>query len=221
MGLPLLVLDVDDTLYLERDYAKSGFAAVDAHVRENYGSTGFFERAWGAFNAGRRGTIFDEAASADPTLRGRAGLIPELVDMYRSHVPNIALLPDARQFLDARSGRVHFAVVTDGPTASQHAKVAALALHRWSDEIVITADRGTNWTKPSTLAFEFLQDVFQVAPSECAYFGDNPQKDFLGPKRLGWRTFRVRRPGGLHFSAAEDGGADVTVESFDKVILEP
>ncbi len=39
---------------------------------------------------------------------------------------------------------------------------------------------------------------------------DNPAKDFVAPHRLGWRTVRVRRAGGLH--AEEPSGADVDVE---------
>lgn len=30
------------------------------------------------------------------------------------------------------------------------------------------------------------------------YVADNPGKDFIAPKELGWGAIRVRRPGGLH-----------------------
>ena len=39
---------------------------------------------------------------------------------------------------------------------------------------------------------------------------DNPAKDFVAPHRLGWRTVRVRRAGGLH--ADVSSGDDVDVE---------
>ena len=31
------------------------------------------------------------------------------------------------------------------------------------------------------------------------FLADNPAKDFQAPDALGWRTLRIRRPGGLHF----------------------
>ena len=39
---------------------------------------------------------------------------------------------------------------------------------------------------------------------------DNPAKDFVSPRQLGWRTVRIRRTGGLHAEVA--GGSDIDVE---------
>lgn len=214
-----MVLDVDDTLFLERDYVKSGFRAVDEYVHSHYGTTQFFERAWAAFNRGHRGTTFDEVVSSDELLRQLgSNLVPELVEVYRNHKPCIELLPDARDFLTAYMGTVDFAVVTDGPSVSQRAKVCSLGLKRWVPEIVITAEHGSDWAKPSTFAFGYLQDLFGSASESCVYFADNPRKDFIGPRALGWRTYRVRRPGGLHASV-DGGGADSEVETFSEIAL--
>jgi len=56
---PVLVFDLDDTLYPECDYVRSGFAAVDRWLREHRGVTGFSEIANAHFRGGRRGNIFD------------------------------------------------------------------------------------------------------------------------------------------------------------------
>jgi len=50
----VVVLDMDDTLFLERDYVLSGFAAVDAVVAKEHGLKGFSESAWRLFCAGVR-----------------------------------------------------------------------------------------------------------------------------------------------------------------------
>jgi len=55
----LYVLDIDDTLYLERDYVRSGFCAVGRWLAEHQNVEDFFERAWALFEAGARGNIFD------------------------------------------------------------------------------------------------------------------------------------------------------------------
>ena len=67
----LVVLDIDDTLYLERDYARSGFTAIGDWARAELGVDDLGERAWAAFEAGTRGTIFDEALAAAGVDRSR------------------------------------------------------------------------------------------------------------------------------------------------------
>ena len=202
-----VVFDVDDTLYLERDYVRSGFRAVDAHLRERHGAAGFFERAWAAFEQGVRGRTFDEVLPQLGLSPGRE-LIAELVEVYRRHRPQIDLLPDARAALEAaRRAGWAVAVVTDGPMASQSAKVAALGLARWADPVVLTAALGEGFGKPHPRAFRLVVERIGCRGEQCVYLADNPAKDFAGPKGLGWRTVRVRRPGGLH--AAAPGGPDV------------
>jgi putative hydrolase of the HAD superfamily len=44
---------------------------------------------------------------------------------------------------------------------------------------------------------------------ECVYVADNPIKDFIGPKALGWGTVRIRRKQGLHFAAESVGDVDI------------
>lgn len=214
MSPPLVVLDVDDTLYLERDYVRSGFAAVSDYVKHAYAVEGVFELAWEAFLSGKRGQIFDSIVEADARLGGRK-TVPELVRVYRDHQPDIALLPDAERFIERQAGAAHLAVVTDGPAESQRRKVAALGLARWVSEIVITSERGAGWAKPEVRSFEYLQGLFDVKPRECVYFGDNPTKDFAGAKLIGWQTVRVRRPGGLHFDAESQHDVDRVIDNFD------
>ncbi len=209
-----VVFDVDDTLYLERDYVRSGFRAVDAHLRERHGAGGFFERAWAAFERGVRRRTFDEVLPA-LGLEPSEAMIGELVEVYRSHHPEISLLPDALDALRAaREAGFAVAVVTDGPEASQAAKVEALGLTRWADPIVLTARLGTGFAKPHPRAFERVQAHSGCRGAACLYVADNPAKDFAGPKRLGWRTLRVRRPGGLHAAAPSGGDVDETVDSL-------
>src|SRR5687767_11724875 len=111
MSVRCVVFDIDDTLYLERDYVKSGFLAVDAFLRGR-GLEGFFERAWEAFRGGLRRTIFDEtlAAMGQPA---QPELVAEMIQAYRSHVPNLTLLPDAAECVNRLHGHVALAAITD------------------------------------------------------------------------------------------------------------
>lgn len=219
MRTRLIVLDVDDTLYLERDYVHSGFRAVSDHVETQCGFDRFHELAWEAFLEGRRRTIFDEVLTEVPSGIEPRPSVPDLVSVYRHHVPDIELCPDAREFLDQMRGSAHLGVVTDGPAVSQRNKLDALGLSRWISAFVVTDEHGPDWHKPSVLPFRRLEEIFDVHGSDCVYIADNPHKDFIGPVALGWRTVRVARPLGLHVDAPDEAGSrpETRVEDFSGV----
>ncbi|MGH9193670.1 MAG: HAD family hydrolase [Acidimicrobiales bacterium] len=209
----LVVCDIDDTLYMERDYVRSGFAAIGAWARRELGVHDLGDRAWAAFEAGVRGRIFDEALVACG-VQANGSLVPRLVDVYRSHTPTIELLDDVNAWLSARRSDVALAVVTDGPLASQRAKAAALGLAGWADPIVFTEALGLGRCKPHPAAFECVEAATGIAGASCAYVADNPAKDFAGPRGRGWRTVRVRRTGSLHDAVASGDDIDAEVSSF-------
>jgi putative hydrolase of the HAD superfamily len=191
-----VVFDVDDTLYLERDYVQSGFAAVGRWAASALDITGFADAAWGAFECGRRGDVFDLVLESNGFVA--AHHVPLMVELYRAHVPSIGLEPDARECLDALDGRALLAIVTDGPSRSQRAKLAALGMTDRAEVVVLTDELGPGHAKPDPLAFEMVESRLGLAGSRCTYVADNPTKDFAAPRALGWRTVRIRRSGGLH-----------------------
>ena len=210
----VVVFDIDDTLYLERDYVRSGFRAVGAWARRALGVPDLSDRAWAAFDDGVRGTIFN-VALANCGVEVTPELIRQLVACYRDHVPDIKLLDDARACLDAldlEAGMV-MAVVTDGPLASQQAKARSLGLATWSQNLIFTESLGVGLGKPHPRAFELVEQRLGVRGDRCVYVADNPAKDFVAPHQLGWTTIRVRRQQGLHFSA--ESGADIDHEAAD------
>jgi putative hydrolase of the HAD superfamily len=208
------VFDVDDTLYLERDYVRSGFFAVAAWAEESLGLSGLFDVAWGLFLTGTRNTTLTDAF----TLLGRPTSGAEAataVAVYREHEPDIRMCPDAADLLDRIGATTQIAIITDGPATSQRAKINALGLASRAELIVVTAEHGADWGKPSTHAFRHVQQQLAAAPDACIYVADNPSKDFAGPKALGWNTVRIVREEGLHSSApSRPGEIDLTVTSL-------
>ena len=210
----VVVFDIDDTLYLERDYILSGFRAVGAWARRILGVTDLADRAWRFFEDGVRGTIFD-VALAECEVEVTPQLIAQLVACYRDHEPDIKLLDDARACLDQlrlEPGLVT-AVVSDGSLASQQAKARSLGLATWSRQVIFTEALGAGFSKPHTRSFEMVEQNLGVSGAQCAYVADNPMKDFVAPRRLGWTTIRVRREQGLHFEA--ESADDVDYEAAD------
>ena len=219
MTLDVVVLDVDDTLYLERDYVRSGLDAVGAHLERVAGVAGVAAVAWAEFEAGARGDLFDRALAH----LGAAGVRPidELVAVYRAHVPSIDLLPDAARFLGAaRAAGTRLAVITDGPAVSQRRKLAALDLGLAPDDpaVVVTADLGPGLGKPAPDAFRAVERATGADGARLVYVADNPRKDFVAPRALGWRTVRVRRPDGLHAAVGSGDDVDVEVEDLDAAV---
>jgi putative hydrolase of the HAD superfamily len=215
-GRRLVVLDIDDTLYLERDYVRSGFTTVGAWARDELGVDGLGDRAWAAFEAGVRRRIFDEAL-AGVGVEATPNLVSRLVEVYQSHAPTIEMLADARAWLDRVAPHVALAVVTDGPLTSQHAKAEAMQLSRWADLIVFTETLGPGRGKPHPAAFEQLEREVGLRGDRCAYVADDPAKDFVAPHRLGWRTVRVRRLGSLHANVRSSGDIDAQITSLDNL----
>jgi putative hydrolase of the HAD superfamily len=216
LDVDAIVLDIDDTLYLERDYVRSGFEAVGRYARRELRIDDFAERAWAAFEAGARGTIFDDVL-CDCGARTDDVVITEMVARYRTHTPTIVLADDAGAALRRWHGTVALAAVTDGPLSSQQAKARALGLTDWTPLVVYTSDLGPGKGKPDPTAFRLVQEEIGVDGKRCVYVADNPTKDFAGPHSLGWRTVRVRRPLGLHAQVASGSDVDHEIESLDQL----
>jgi putative hydrolase of the HAD superfamily len=195
----VVVFDLDDTLYLERTYVRSGFQAVGAWAAARLGIPDFAAQAERHFDQGIRAQIFD-AIVRDAGCAPSGEVVAELAEVYRNHYPAIELLPDARTCLDSLRGRVPCALVTDGRPEAQKQKIAALKLH-WMSPVLVTDDWGSEYRKPHPRAFQTVESLYDARRFRFVYVGDNPMKDFTAPYDLGWSTIRLRRPGGLHFDA--------------------
>lgn len=203
--LHTLVFDLDDTLYPERDYVLGGFAAVDEWLRRTRALAGFGGRCERLFAAGVRGRIFDEALAESG---GPPGLtVADLVEVYRAHVPRLRMPAESVELLEWARARFRLALVSDGYLEVQRRKVEALGLARWIQVIVLSDELGRACWKPSPRPFEEVARRLPGAAAGFAYVGDNPGKDFIGPRTIGWRTIRLRREGGEHAGVEAMAGA--------------
>jgi len=220
MNRSVVVFDLDDTLYAERTFALSGFAAVDRWLQQEHSLAGFDAEAGRLFAAGLRGTIFD-AALRRLGHEAAPELVDRLVGIYRGHVPSIALEPDARWALDHFRGRCRLGLITDGWAGTQRLKIGALGIASEFDCIVCTDELGRENWKPSPRPFRLLMERLGCAGGQCVYVGDNPAKDFIAPNALGWLTVRIRRAGGeyagAHAGDPRTGDAHHTVHSLREI----
>jgi putative hydrolase of the HAD superfamily len=218
MNPKAIVFDLDDTLYLERDYVRSGFQATGEWFRVEFGMPDFAQRAEAAFRIGGRGKIFDGVLisygiTPEPELVGR------LVEVYRNHSPSIELLEDARICLNALRGTRPLALITDGPSRTQRSKIHALGIASFFDSIVVTGDFGSEFSKPHPRAFLCVEESLGINGERLVYVADNPMKDFQAPRKLGWQTIQVLRKHGIYANVIGSAGADLQVP--DLVALLP
>jgi putative hydrolase of the HAD superfamily len=224
-----VVLDLDDTLYPEAAYVRSGFRAVAARAQETLGVPAAEGEAAlvALFEEGVRGDTFDRWLAA----RGFGGdvAVDDLVAAYRAHAPEIAPFPEAGALLRRlRADGCAVGLLSDGDPAVQGRKLDALGLRDAFDAIVVTGELGPDAGKPSPRGFEeVLRRLGDAPPGEAVYVSDNPAKDFIGARRAGMRSIRVRRPGGIyahlepetpeHAPDAEVAGLDEVPSALDRL----
>ena len=130
-----VVFDLDDTLYDEIDYCKSGFTAVAeflAAMPQMPSTERIFEVFWQQFTAGNRTKTFNTAleelaiAAADSDK-----LITDLIEVYRNHVPKITLPAESRDVLNQLTEKYTLAMITDGFLPAQKLKVQALGIEKY------------------------------------------------------------------------------------------
>jgi putative hydrolase of the HAD superfamily len=216
----VIVCDLDDTLYLERDYVASGFKAVGVWAEAQLSLTEFGHVAWKLFEAGRRDRIFDIALQ-ELGVREDRGLIQQMVAIYRGHKPAIALRDDVHDFLGGGYGLGGLAIITDGYREAQENKIAALRLDELGfSPIIVTDVWGRDYWKPHPRAFRFIADGFDSKSVRFVYIADNAAKDFLAPNQLGWTTVQISRPCGLHATQppTADHAAAMRIDSFDQLL---
>jgi len=217
-----VVFDMDDTLYLEREYVRSGFQAVAASLeRCGLSPEKAFDFLWEQFERGVRGDTFNRLLDAYPQLKGACSP-PELIEIYRAHVPSLSLAPEIHQLLEElRKGGLKLGLISDGPLASQSAKFKSLRLEPHFDLVVLTDEWGREFWKPHPRSFESIMEAWDMKPRELVYVADNPVKDFLAPKRLGWHTVRLRlseQQSFAHAPASPDHAPDREVSSIAEMI---
>jgi putative hydrolase of the HAD superfamily len=180
----LFVFDVDDTLYLERDYSRSALNFLGSAVHERYDILDASQKLISMFDAGDKDAIGRLWEMYDLPVADKAQCIQDM----QTHMPTIKMNSNADAFLSKlRVKDVPYALVTDGRATTQRRKISALGLQ---DAAVISISGETGFMKPAPEAFasivEFAQD------RKVVFVGDNPKKDFLFANMNGWTSVMLR-----------------------------
>lgn len=190
----VIVLDLDDTLYPEKDYVRSGMLYVCNQLERLLGAS---------LNEAFHAALPPETDDWIDVLRRVAGLPPSAKDsllwMYRLHSPSIHLDPTCVQFIE-RMEREAAAVVilTDGRTLTQRLKLRALGL----SHLPVYVSEEYQSEKPDPARFDIIEQVYRA--SAYVYVGDNPNKDFIPGNAAGWTTIGLVGRDNVHSQDISD-----------------
>lgn len=190
-GVDAVIFDLDDTLYSEKQYVRSGYKAVAKLL----GDEALADRLWTYFENGK--PAIDELLNE----LGCMGRKEECLEAYREQIPEIALYHGVSELIqDLKSKGIKVGIITDGRVSGQKRKLQALGLDKLIDDIIITDELGgTQFRKPCDIAFRIVQRRWSIPFEQIVYVGDNAEKDFQAPKQLGMRTLYFENEDGLYF----------------------
>lgn len=209
----VLVFDLDDTLYDEITYVESGFRAVANFLEIQFGisrKTSFGQMV-SMMNRMGRGKVFDEVLSQYGLLSKRN--ISACLSVYRAHEPKIKLSKTAKSCL-IRFGNTAKYLVTDGNKLVQQKKIRALKIEQYFEGIYITHRYGVARAKPAPYCFLQISKKEKTSPSKIVYVGDNPKKDFVGLKPLGFKTIRILKGAYKDLELSKQHEADIQIRSL-------
>ena len=187
---PVIVFDLDDTLYKEADYVDSAFSAI-ADSLSKYG----IDRECAKNAMTEAFSLGNNPIDAVVEKFSPPCSVREMVDTYRIHKPAISLDKRTENVLSTLKSRGFFmALITDGRSISQRNKIEALRLERYfpKNAILISEETGSDKTKPDN----FVSVEKTYASSDLFFYvGDNPAKDFVYPNKMGWISVCVKDDG--------------------------
>lgn len=190
-----IIFDLDDTLYSEKEYVKSGYKSV-AQLLEDEEAT---SKLWNYF--------LEEKSAIDELLieKGQLERKQECIRAYREHMPKIHLYDGVEKMLQIlRDKGIKVGIITDGRVQGQKNKIVALGLDKLIDDIIITDELGgEQFRKPNDIAFRIMQCRWRIPFEQMMYVGDNLNKDFQAPKQLGMRSVYLKNEDGLYFTDVE------------------
>lgn len=172
----VVVFDLDDTLYNELDYLKSAYQHI-ALFLEPHNWKPLYASMFSLYRRGEN--VFNKLAAQYNVDKA------VLIDKYRYHKPNLYLFKGVLELMQAitsKNGKL--ALITDGRTKTQTAKLKALGIYELFDVIVISEAIGSE--KPNETNFKAV--VSAIKGENYWYIADNLRKDFIAPNALGWNS---------------------------------
>ncbi len=216
----IIVFDLDEVLYDEKTFVLSGFSEVSKYLDKNNiipfkQSMDFLTKRFKI----QRNYIFDELLKRFEVHNKKN--IKKCISVYRSHKPLIKIYPEALKCLNKLKNYPIY-IVTDGNKIVQKNKIDALKIKKMIKFCFLTSNYKLKNAKPSPYCFMKICNLENAKPKDVIYVGDNPNKDFVGIKPLGFKTVRVLKGRYKNLKKAKKYEANIQINSlreFDQKLI--
>ena len=152
----ILVFDLDDTLYNEKDFLISAYDEIAVFLSSKTDKLPeailsemlhYYDKEYNVFDR-----IINDFSINSVT-------IDTLLSMYRTHKPKIKLSKSTRSALKfVKYNAFKVGLITDGRSIQQRNKIEALGLTDFFDDIIISEEFGSE--KPNINNFKFYSDKY-------------------------------------------------------------
>lgn len=179
-----IIFDLDDTLYNEIDYLNSAYKEIATAIAKNCSGIFTVENIYNhllLFYAQKKDAFQEIIIKYNPK-----NLVKEdLLRIYRNHYPSINLAAENENLLKQLISKGYkLGLITDGRSIQQRNKIKALNIEKYFDYILISEEFGKE--KPNQANFNYFVQL--LGESTFYYVGDNVNKDFISPNKIGWKT---------------------------------
>lgn len=197
-GISTVIFDLDDTLYGEKEYVRSGFCKIANYLPMIIDAE---KKMWYLFEMGK--PAIDEFLKQEGIYSEQLKL--DCLEIYRMQKPDIHLYDGVREMLtNLRLSGYKTGIITDGRPEGQRSKIKALELECLVDQIIITDELGGIQTrKPNPTSFCLMSEWLGTKYEEMCYVGDNVKKDFIASIQLNMRCIWVQNEDGIYFGKGE------------------
>jgi putative hydrolase of the HAD superfamily len=147
------------------------------------------------------------AAAFEAVLPVQArGSSPELVELWNTtRMRALTRYPETESVLEYWSTRVPVALVTNGASRLQHAKLSVTGLESYFTTVIVSEEVGIG--KPDPAPFQAALAQLQLTPGDVAMVGNDVDRDIAGARNTHIRPIHLDRSGE---SATTDVVADLT-----------
>ena len=169
----VICIDLDDTIYSEFEFFKSGVKHSFAHfLNEELKDDSLFLQL--------NSNWIEHITEKSCVYKN------EVLNFYRNHIPRLKLPIESEWFLNKiKKYSLPIVLITDGRSITQRNKLSALGILDYFNLIVISEEFGSE--KPCIDSFKKVMNFFDENYN-FIYIGDNTNKDFIGPNQLSWLT---------------------------------
>lgn len=174
-----VVFDLDDTLYKEIEFLRSGYSAVIEYLKTHHNFRPNLEKLMSLYLENKNPFEFVLEKVSDCSME-------KLLEIYRFHKPQLQISKENIQlFNEFREQGIVLGVITDGRSVTQRNKIESLGLFSFfKDNIIISEECG--FEKPNHINYSFFENKYPGY--KYFYIGDNIRKDFVYPNSSSFWT---------------------------------